>query len=79
MQTDEFEQGIIALLEIASKSKTAVMCAEALPWRCHRWLISDVLTTRGIDVEHIISKTSHRIHSLTTFAHVTGGRVTYPA
>jgi uncharacterized protein (DUF488 family) len=79
MQTGEFEQGIIALLEIASKSRTAIMCAEALPWRCHRWLISDVLTTRGIKVEHIISKTSHRIHFLTTFAHVTDGGVTYPA
>ena len=79
MQTDEFEQGITELMEIAGKSKTVVMCAEAVPWRCHRWLISDTLVTRGWRVEHIISKTSHRPHSITAFAHVAGGHITYPA
>ena len=79
MQTGEYEEGITELMEIARKSQTVVMCAEAVPWRCHRSLIADTLVIRGWRVEHIISKTSRRPHSLTTFAHVTDGRITYPA
>jgi uncharacterized protein (DUF488 family) len=78
MQTEEFEQGLADLIDLAGKSRVVVMCAEVVPWRCHRWLIADALVIRGIGVEHIISRTSRRIHTLTTFAHVTDGRISYP-
>jgi len=78
MQTEEFEQGLTDLIDLAGKSRVVVMCAEAVPWRCHRWLIADALVIRGIGVEHIISRTSRRIHKLTTFARVTDGRIAYP-
>ena len=55
------------------------MCAEAVPWRCHRSLISDALLVRGIHAEHILSLAWRKIHTLTRFAKVRGSRITYPA
>lgn len=78
MQTEEFRKGLIDLLDLALKKKSVLMCAEAVPWRCHRSLISDVLLVRGVDVRHIISENSFRLHELTPFAIVEGDRITYP-
>jgi len=78
MQTGEFEAGINSLIELSAKEKAAIMCAEAVPWRCHRSLIADALTVRGIRVEHIMGPGSRRPHELTPFASVRGARITYP-
>jgi uncharacterized protein (DUF488 family) len=79
MQTPEFEEGLQKLTSLARAEQVAVMCAEAVPWRCHRSLIADALTVRGIPVRHIMSQTRAEPHTLTPFAHVQGKRVTYPA
>jgi uncharacterized protein (DUF488 family) len=79
MQTPEFEKQIEELIELAREHRIALMCAEALPWRCHRSLIGDALTIRGIRTEDIMSLTQCRLHTLTPFAHVRGSGVTYPA
>jgi uncharacterized protein (DUF488 family) len=79
MQTPEFVAGIDHLLDIAREQPTAIMCAEAVPWRCHRSLIADALSIRGIPVEHILSATRTQPHALTPFAQVHGARITYPA
>jgi uncharacterized protein (DUF488 family) len=79
MQTEEFEGALERAVEIAEKKPTALMCAEALPWRCHRSLVADALLARGIRVFEIISKAEPKEHSLTPFARVRGTRVTYPA
>jgi uncharacterized protein (DUF488 family) len=78
MQTAEFETALDELIGIASGEKTALMCAEAVPWRCHRSLVADGLTARGEQVEHILSETRRNPHSLTPFARVESRRVTYP-
>jgi uncharacterized protein (DUF488 family) len=78
MQTAEFDAALQELTEAASKARTAVMCAESVPWKCHRSLISDVLTARGVTVRHIIGG-QQREHGLTSAARVEGERVTYPA
>lgn len=78
MQTAEYAQALEQLIALAARQRTAVMCAEAVPWRCHRSLIADSLTVRGIPVEHITSKTHRQPHALTTFARVEHGRITYP-
>lgn len=78
MLTDEFEEGLSELLSIARKDPTAIMCAEAVPYRCHRSLISDALTARGIEVREISSKTRAALHRMTPFARAQGDRVTYP-
>lgn len=79
MQTEEFAEQIKTLIEMAQNDGLVLMCAEALPWRCHRSLIADALSVRGIEVIHIISATSQRTHSLTFFAKVRGKKITYPA
>lgn len=79
MQTPEFAAGLEHLLASAAGATIAVMCAEAVPWRCHRSLIGDALIVRGVAVDDILSATSVRAHTLTPFAVVTGGRITYPA
>jgi uncharacterized protein (DUF488 family) len=79
MQTKEFAQGLDQLLAFARKRPTAVMCAEAVPWRCHRSLIADALLIRGIDVRDLFSATNQRPHALTPFAKVRGPTITYPA
>lgn len=78
MQTPEFEENLEKLIEIASPAPTAIMCAEAVPWRCHRSLIADALLARGIHVEEILSATKSQPHAMTPFAKVQRERVTYP-
>lgn len=79
MQTPEFEAALQGLLEMASRERLALMCAEAVPWRCHRSLVADALLARGIPVEEILGPGQSRAHRLTPFARVEGARVTYPA
>ena len=79
MQSDEFAQNIDVLIDVARAQRVAVMCAEAVPWRCHRSLIGDALLVRGVAVEDIIGPGPARLHRLTAFAHVEGLRITYPA
>jgi uncharacterized protein (DUF488 family) len=78
MQTAEFEQGLQRLIEMSAQEPIAIMCAEAVPWRCHRSLIADALVTRGIPAVDIISAGHAQPHKMTPFAHVEDGRVTYP-
>jgi len=79
MQTPEFSQALDRLIELAAEKPCAIMCAEAVPWRCHRSLIADALAVRGIPVADIISASAPRPHSLTPFAKVEGPRITYPS
>jgi uncharacterized protein (DUF488 family) len=79
MQTDEFAENLERLIGLAKNEHFALMCAEALPWRCHRSLIADALTVGGITVEHIMSIAHRQPHTLTPWARVEGGRITYPA
>ena len=79
MATWEFQQGIERLLKLAAAKRSAIMCAEAVPWRCHRSLIGDALLVRGVQVEDIISVQNLRAHTLTPFAKVHGLEITYPA
>jgi uncharacterized protein DUF488 len=79
METEEFAKGIDRLIELAKARRTVIMCAEAVPWRCHRSLVGDALLVRGIAVEDIMGATSARPHKLTEFAKVDGQRITYPA
>ena len=79
MGTEEFAEGLDALLDIASDRPTAIMCAEAVPWRCHRSLIADALTARGIEVRNITSKTRADTHKLNPMARLRGGGISYPA
>ena len=79
MATDEFRTGLNRLLEIGREKPTAIMCAEAVPWRCHRSLIGDALLVRGVDVEDILTTKSCREHKLTPFAKVEGLEISYPA
>jgi uncharacterized protein (DUF488 family) len=79
MQTSEFEAGLQRLMKLAAQKRSAIMCAEAVPWRCHRSLIADALTVRGVRVEDIMSEKRAQVHSLTPFARVQGKRITYPA
>ena len=78
MQTPEFRKQIDELIRLAKEHRLAIMCAEAVPWRCHRSLIGDALTVRGIRTEDIMSLTQRRLHTLTPFALVQGTKVTYP-
>jgi uncharacterized protein (DUF488 family) len=78
MQTKEFTEQLLHLMVLARENCVAVMCAEALPWRCHRSLIADALVVRNVRVEHIISKNSTISHTLTEWAHAEGTRITYP-
>jgi uncharacterized protein (DUF488 family) len=79
MQTPPFEASIVELTRIADGRAAAIMCAEALPWRCHRSMIADALTARGEAVEHIMSAAKRSPHELTKFARVDGVSITYPA
>lgn len=78
MQTPEFAAGIDALLALAKRQTVAIMCAEAVPWRCHRSLIGDALLARGVQVEDIMSEKSTVPHRMIDFARVDGTRVWYP-
>ncbi len=79
MQTEDFEQSLQELIALAKEERVAIMCAEAVPWRCHRSLIADALTVHGLEVKHISSRTHANPHKLTDFAKVIGKEITYPA
>jgi uncharacterized protein (DUF488 family) len=78
MQTPEFRENLEKLIEFAGQAPTAIMCAEAVPWRCHRSLIADALVAREIPAIEILSAKQSRPHALTPFAQVSGSEVTYP-
>jgi len=78
MLTTEFQEAITKFLQLAEKQTTAVMCAEAVYFRCHRMLLSDAMVVRGVEVEHILSKTKAEPHKLTKFARVVETSITYP-
>lgn len=78
MQTDRFAAALETLMREAARLPTAIMCAEAVPWRCHRLLIADALLSRGWSVRHILSETDLQLHRLTSFARLEAGKVTYP-
>ncbi len=79
MQTGEFAENIEKLMEFGRRERVAVMCAEALPWRCHRSLIADALLVRGARVIHIMGKGKLIVHELTPFARIDGVTITYPS
>ncbi|HET7395551.1 MAG TPA: DUF488 domain-containing protein [Gammaproteobacteria bacterium] len=78
MQTSEFELALQRLIAISVLQPTAIMCAEAVPWRCHRSLIADALTVRDIEVRHIMGPDKWQPHRLTPFAQLEGITITYP-
>jgi uncharacterized protein (DUF488 family) len=79
MQTPEFEEALVRAIELAAEKPTAFMCAEAVPWRCHRSLVADALVVRRIEAMEIVDSSPPKPHKLTPFARVDGTRVTYPA
>jgi len=78
MLTEEFEGELARLLALARNDRVALMCAEAVPWRCHRSLIADALIVRKAAVEHIMSRAQRQPHRVTPFARIEGFRITYP-
>jgi uncharacterized protein (DUF488 family) len=79
MQTPAFRKALERLVELAEQKPTAIMCAEAVPWRCHRSLIADALIARGYEVRDIMSAANAKPHILNPMARVHGQQVTYPA
>jgi uncharacterized protein (DUF488 family) len=79
MQTPEFNQAMERAVHLAQTTMSALLCAEAVPWRCHRSLVADALLVRGIHVEQIIDEGKPTEHKLTPFARVRGTRITYPS
>jgi uncharacterized protein (DUF488 family) len=79
MQTPAFAENLGLLIALAEEATVAVMCAEAVPWRCHRSLIADALVVRGIRVEEIVSEMKTSVHKLTPFASIEGTTIRYPA
>ena len=78
MQTPDVEKALDDLIARAAERRTVIMCAEAVPWRCHRSLVGDALLVRGVEVEDIMSEKSSKPHELTRWARVEGVRVYYP-
>ena len=78
MQTEAFEAALQGLIALSRRARVAIMCAEAVPWRCHRSLVADALNAHGIRAVEILSAGKHRLHTLTPFAVVHGTTVTYP-
>ena len=78
MQTEEFQRALEELVSYSRNKSTVIMCAEAVPWRCHRSLIADALVSRGWDIRHIMSPEKATPHVFTSFAHVEKGTLTYP-
>lgn len=78
MQTETFQDALETLIQMSHQKRVAIMCAETLPWRCHRSLVADALVVRGIPVVEILSESSYRMHTLTPFAQVDGSQITYP-
>lgn len=79
MQTPEFRDNLTQLTQLASEAPTAIMCAEAVPWRCHRSLIADALVAQGVSVLDILTAAKAQPHTMTPFAKVLDHQVTYPA
>lgn len=79
MQTPEFKAALNQLVDLAQHQVVTIMCAEAVPWRCHRSLIADALSVRGTEVREVIGSGSARLHQLTPWASVDGEEITYPA
>jgi uncharacterized protein (DUF488 family) len=79
MQMPEFAKNLEALVALSRRRSTAIMCAETVPWRCHRSLVADALNVRGLPVEHIVSAGPAEPHALTAWAQVEGTTLTYPA
>ena len=79
MQTPEFADSLARCIVLARQERVALMCAESVPWRCHRSLIADALLARGIETNEITSGIRARPHELTPWARVQGAQVTYPA
>jgi uncharacterized protein (DUF488 family) len=79
MQTEEFSAALARAIDLAKYAPTVLMCAEAIPWRCHRSLVSDALIARNIRVLEIIGPAKPKEHALTPFARVSGTKITYPA
>ncbi|QSX77893.1 DUF488 domain-containing protein [Agrilutibacter solisilvae] len=77
LDSPEFAEGLAAVLALAARRRTALMCAESLWWRCHRALISDVLKLRGIEVIHILDQTHATTHAYTAPARIEHGRLSY--
>lgn len=78
MSTNAFQEGLQQLMSLAEKQRVAIMCAEAVPWRCHRSLIADALTLQGWEVLHIQSRKTAKPHELTPFLKVVDGKMVYP-
>ena len=78
MQTPAFRHALDDLVRLARRETVAIMCAEAVPWRCHRSLVADALVARGVEVLQIVNGKAAP-HRVTPFARVRGGEVTYPA
>ena len=78
MQGEDFHNALETLIRMSRQKRVAIMCAEAVPWRCHRSLVADALSVRGIPAVEILSESSYRMHKLTPFARVEGTRITYP-
>lgn len=78
MQTEEFAKNLRRLINRSKRKRLVLMCAEAVPWRCHRSLIADALLARGFAVEEILGRSSHRAHRMTPFARLHGDKITYP-
>ena len=78
MQTPEFARAMGELIDLAKEKQIAIMCAEAVPWRCHRSLIGDALLIRNIKVEDIFNEKTSKPHLLTPWAKVDGNKITYP-
>ncbi len=78
MQTEAFQNALEALIHMSRQRRTAILCAEAVPWRCHRSLVADALRVRGVPAVEILSPSSWRMHEMTPFARVEGPRITYP-
>jgi uncharacterized protein (DUF488 family) len=78
MQTDGFEGKLATLIRMSGQKRVAIMCAEAVPWRCTRSLVADALGVHGIPAAEILSESSYRMHKLTPFAQVEGTQITRP-
>ena len=78
MQTEPFQDALETLIQMSRQKRVAIMCAEAVPWRCHRSLVADALSTRAVPAIEILSDRDYRTHKLTSFARVEGMQITYP-
>ena len=78
MQTEPFQDALAALIQMSQERRVAIMCAEALPWKCHRSLVADALNVRGVAAVEILSESKYQMHKLTPFAKVNRLQITYP-